>query len=168
MAQNECFPSTVNLMLLMTGSIVKKGQILQLTYIEISFHLDYYNILVRWNVLCLKHSQICMQMCRYMFCSEDISAVKITIGLKCDHLLYHTIGLVQIQFPYSSQQFKGHAHASIMYQVSGKNSQPYEVNIMRGCCGSIGLLFGSVHGPLGPATWRAHALVQLRSSIAYW
>ena len=29
--------------------------------------------------------------------------------------------------------FKGHPHASIMYQVSGKNSQPYEVNIIGGC-----------------------------------
>ena len=28
---------------------------------------------------------------------------------------------------------KGHPHASIMYQESGQNSKPYEVNIMGGC-----------------------------------
>ena len=33
---------------------------------------------------------------------------------------------------------KGHPHASIMYQDSEQNSQPYEVNIMGGCVNIMG------------------------------
>ena len=41
------------------------------------------------------------------------------------------VGLSRQLCQFSS--LKGHPHASIMYQVSGQNSLPYEVNIMRGC-----------------------------------
>ena len=39
---------------------------------------------------------------------------------------------------YSERDFKGYPHASIMYQDSGQNSYPYEVNIMGGCVNIMG------------------------------
>ena len=41
--------------------------------------------------------------------------------------------------------FKGHPHASIMYQDSGQNSLPYEVNIMHGCVSFVSIL--DLYGP---------------------